>query len=45
MRVGMNFGFSLYTTPLLVVLVIYFRSGTQGILADKSTKRWEVYYY
>ena len=36
----MTFSFSLCAMPLLVVLVTYFRRGTQDILADKSTRRW-----
>ena len=39
MRVGTIFGFSLCVVLLLVILVIYFRRGTQDVLVDKSTGR------
>ena len=39
MRVGTIFGFSLCVVLLLVILVIYFRRGTQDVLVDKFTGR------
>ena len=31
----MTFGFSLYTMPLLVALIIYFRKDTQNIINEQ----------